>query len=1033
MKINNLLTLKSLWVWCFLITLAGNLKAQEITTLKGQGLFGSMIARQIGPAIMSGRVTDIDGVNNDPKIIYVATAGGGVWKSINGGGSFRPIFDKYIQSIGKVTVDQRNPQTIWVGTGEVWVRNSTSVGNGLYKSTNGGTDWQLMGLPKSERISDIIIDPNNSDIVYVGVMGALWSDSEERGVYKTEDGGKTWNKILYVDAKTGCADMSIDAKNPNVIYASMWEFRRMPYKFLSGGKGSALYKSTDGGKTWNKIHNGLPQETLGRIAIESAPSNPNVLYASVEVANKDLRGMYRSDDAGNNWKKVGNSFNLSVRPFYFSRLTIDPKNDSIVYKAGLNMIVTIDGGNSYREPGGMHSDIHAFWVNPQNTDIVYVGTDGGVYRTMDKGYNFEMINDLPVSQFYHVSVDDEMPYNVYGGLQDNQCWYGPSSRPGGVENRDWKGIFGGDGFHTIRHPIHKDYIFCEFQGGEMKRYSISTKQMKDVKPYAQKGDPKLRFNWNSPIHISPNNPNRIYYGSQFVHTSEDLGETWKKISPDLTTNDPIKQDREGSGGLTQDNSSAESHCTIFAIAESPKDEKIVWAGTDDGNLQVTADGGAKWTNVVANVVGLPKNTWVSHIEPSRYDKNTAYVVFEGHMQGDMKPYVYKTTDLGKTWTSLVTADLPIFARVIKEDLKNPNLLFLGTELGLFVTIDGGANWTQFTNNMPPVPVFDMVIHPRDNDLVMATHGRGIIIIDDISPLQQMNKEVFNKEVHFFETKPTLIGNPIGAEVYSNPGEYVGASKSNSVKIIYYLKKRHNFGDMFLEILDANGKVISKLPASKNIGLNIVEWQPNLKVPKTAIGQTITFGGLFAPAAPEGTYTVKMTKGKETYTSTLVLQLDSKMPYSKEEIQERQRVGMRLYEMMEELAYLADNVQTMQREAQDRAQKDPKLAKNLEAFAKELDEFNQTLVITKGNWYTETQEDKLRERISNLYMAVWTYPGKPGNAQVESLTILEEELSAAKKKGEELKTKKLPSINSQLSKAGQPEIKLLTWEEFKAKD
>lgn len=543
--------------------------------------------------------------------------------------------------------------------------------------------------------------------------------------------------------------MAIDPKNPDILYASMWEFRRTAWSFESGGENSALYKSVDAGKTWNKIHNGFPKGKLGRLAIAVAPSNPNVLYTVIEAEEDIRKGLYRSDDAGANWEQLNNDFGITVRPFYFSKIVVDPKNPDVVIKAGLNGSISRDGGKTFKNLGNMHSDIHDMAFDINNSDILYVGTDGGVYRSWNGGTTMEIVENLPLSQFYHVSVDNAEPYNVYGGLQDNGSWYGPSKSDGGIEARDWNSVGAGDGFRVFRHPT-KNIIYSEMQGAEnVWRYDVDKKLVKTIQPLPVKGNPKLRFNWNTPIAISSHQADRFYIGSQFLHKSEDMGDTWTIISPDLTTNDKSKQQQENSGGLSVDNSGAENHTTIFTIAESTFDENIIWVGTDDGNVQVTTDGGKTWTNTSLNINGLPKNTWAYHIEASVHDKATAYAVFEGHTRGDFKPYAYKTTDFGKTWTSIITDEIIGFARNLQEDYVNPDLLFLGTEFGLYITLDGGKSWSKFTNNMPSVAVHFIELHPKTNDLVLATHGRGIIIIDDISPLREINAENLKKDLHFF--------------------------------------------------------------------------------------------------------------------------------------------------------------------------------------------------------------------------------------------------------------------------------------------
>ncbi len=610
----------------------------------GESTFGSLRARQIGPATMSGRVSTLDVVNKTPKIMYVGAAGGGVWKSNSAGADFRSVFDDYPQSIGKITIDQKRPDTVWVGTGETWVRNSVSVGEGIFKTTDGGNTWKNMGLEKSERIADIIIHPENPNTVFVAAMGGLWHANEERGIYKTEDGGATWDKVFYIDENTGCSDLAIDPKEPNTMYATMWSYRRYPWSFNSGMVGidgyegkSGVFKTTDGGKNWVKIQEGLPKGALGRLAIAVAPSNSDVLYLTVETKEKKKKGIYKSTDKGATWEFTNGDFGSTVRPFYFSNIIVDPKDENKVFKCGLNLTISDDGAKTFRTVGsGVHSDAHDVWIDPNNTNHIIVGTDGGVYESYDGGYLFKMYMNLPISQFYHVSIDNDEPYNVYGGLQDNGSWYAPSQKAGGIGNSDWQNTYGGDGFYSFRHPEKKDIIFAEYQGGNLVRYNSKTGVAKDIRPYPTADEPKYRWNWNSPIHLSPNNPNRMYFGSQFLFMSDNMGDTWTKISPDLTTNDPEKQKQNKSGGISIDNSTAENNTTIYAIAESPLDPNMIWAGTDDGNLQVTTDGGKTWTNTTKNIEGFGAEKWITFIEPSHHDKNVVLCHFRCPQNGRQK-------------------------------------------------------------------------------------------------------------------------------------------------------------------------------------------------------------------------------------------------------------------------------------------------------------------------------------------------------------------------------------------------------------
>ncbi|HKP47410.1 MAG TPA: hypothetical protein VJT50_12495, partial [Pyrinomonadaceae bacterium] len=627
-------------------------------------------ARNIGSAAMSGRIAAIDAVREGQRLtVYVGSASGGVWKSVNGGTSFKPVFDKQpVQSIGAITIDPKNPKVIWVGSGEAWTRNSVSIGDGVYKSVDGGDNWTNVGLKDSERIAKILVDPSNTNTVYVCTPGKLWSDSTDRGVYKTTDGGQTWTQILKgPNASTGCSMMSMDKSNPQTIYAGMWDFRRKGWTFRSGGdgpeapSGSGLFKSTDGGANWTELDEksaaGLPAKPWGRIAVTVAPSKPNVVYAFIE-APEPRNALYRSDDAGKTWTALDRSQNMIWRPFYFANLIVDPKDENKIFKPDGPLIVSADGGKSFSNiSGGAHGDFHDVWIDPNNTDHLITGDDGGLWYSYDSGNRWWKADNLPVSQFYHVTVDMEMPYRVYGGLQDNSSWVGDSAYPGGITSSRWENMYGGDGFWMFPDPTDPDYLYAEYQGGEISRINRKTHESRNIKPLPLYKEGKLRYNWNTPIHVSPDGT--VYIGAQFLFRSRDHGQTWERISPDLTTNDPEKQKQEQSGGVTVDNSAAEMHTTIYAIAESPKDKNMVWVGTDDGNVQVTRDGGKTWTNVTANIQGLPKNAWVSSVEPGHFDQGTAYATFDVHTFGDMRPYVYKTSDFGQTWTPIVAATAPV--------------------------------------------------------------------------------------------------------------------------------------------------------------------------------------------------------------------------------------------------------------------------------------------------------------------------------------------------------------------------------------
>lgn len=1010
--------------------------SQEAIPLKGEEIFGSMQARQIGPALMSGRITDLEPHPTDPKIMYVGTAGGGIWKSSDGGVTYKSVFDKHIQSIGTVAIDPTDPDlTVWAGTGETWTRNSVSVGDGIYKTTDGGGNWKNMGLKKSEHISSIVIHPTNNDTVTVGVLGNLWGDSDERGIYRTTDGGKTWKNIFSVNAQTGCSELVADPTNPNIMYAAFWEVRRTAYSFSSGGDNSALYKTTDGGKTWNKIHNGFPTGKLGRFAFAVASSDPNRLYAVVE-AEKD-KGFYRSDDAGASWKFLNKDFEVVVRPFYFSRLVVDPKNPDIILKAGLSGYLSKDGGKTFKAiNGGVHSDFHDYAFGITDSNRITVGTDGGVYRSYDGGNVWEMVRGLPVSQFYQVAVDNQKPYNIYGGLQDNGSWFGPSAKPGGVENRDWTRVGVGDGFRVYPHPTDPNIVYSEMQGAEnIWRVNVEKNQVKIIKPSPAAGEVKLRFNWNAPLNTSFHTPDRLYVGSQFVHVSDDRGETWRKISPDLTTNDPAKQNQEESGGISTDNSGAENHCTIFTINESPIDKNVIWVGTDDGNIQLTKDAGKTWTNVVANLAGIPKNTWTYFIEPSRFDVNTAYAVFDGHAQNDRKPYIQKTTDAGKTWKSIATDDIADFARCIREDLKNPNLLYLGTEQGLYVTVDGGQNWSQFTNNMPAVAVHYLVLHPTEDALVMGTHGRGIIIIDDVTPLRQITNDLLTKELTFLKSKPTIMKESSSFAGYSEVGDFVGPNPTSAAEITYFMNKRHTFGKMSMVVLDKEGNEIADLAPGKSKGINTVKWDYRLKPPKTANGKVIVSSGLLGPRAAEGKYKVLITKGKNEFTGEVELKNDPESIHTAADRIAQQKATMELFNLNEKVAYLVTQVDLILPYAEklQTAVTDKNFIKksNLSGFVNELTDFKKSIVVTSSDRYVAAEEPKLREKVSELYATIATFDGRPSNAQMENSELLVKNFKEANDKLDGFK-KRFEVINSLISKTKTESVlplKLPTWEEF----
>ncbi|MEL6812650.1 MAG: hypothetical protein AAFP76_15075, partial [Bacteroidota bacterium] len=808
---------------------------------------------------------------------------------------------------------------------------------------------------------------------------------------------------------------------------SMWQFRRSCWGLATGGPNSALYKSTDGGATWNKIHSGFPAGDLGRIAVAVAPSDNNIIYAVLETEDKSKNGLWKSTNAGASWEHLNNDFGLVVRPFYFSRITIDPRNPDVVVKGGLNGSISRDGGKTFKDLGRMHSDIHDITFHINDSDMMFCGTDGGVYRSWNGGTTMEIVENLPLSQFYHISVDDAEPYNVYGGLQDNGSWYGPSSSPGGVNARDWNSVGYGDGFRVLKHPT-KNIIYSEMQGAQnVWRYDADRNRTKTVQPLQEKGKAKLRWNWNAPMAVSAHAPDRFYMGSQFVHVSDDMGDSWRIISPDLTTNDIAKQNQAESGGLSMDNSGAENHTTIFTIAESPLDENILWVGTDDGNVQVTKDGGKTWDNVTANLTGIPANTWVYHIEASVHGKGTAYAVFDGHTSGDMKPYALKTTDYGKTWKNIISEDIKAnaFVRNIQEDYENEDLLFLGTEFGLYVTIDGGSNWSHFTNNMPPVAVHFIDMQKQTNDIVMGTHGRGVIIIDDISPLRELSQEVLSKDLHFFQTEPfTMVEDSGFAGNFGSETQFVGGNKSTSARIIYYLKKRHTFGKMTMEVQDMDGNKITTLSPGKSKGINVVNWNYISRTPKMAEAKVFAAGGFMPKRVSAGKYKVVLTKGKKTYEHILETQYDESSLTTLAERKEQEELTGKLFDMVEDLAYMVHEISETQKKAQEVIEKHPKGKKTAQKLYDALEELRKDLVVTTGDNYVASAEPELRERMGDLYSGVASSYDRVSQARKENYQLISEEFNAEKERFAKIMAKEGKKFMSFLEKneIAKPAIK-----------
>ncbi|MCR9246107.1 MAG: hypothetical protein NXI31_13835 [bacterium] len=725
-------------------------------------LLSDLKARAIGPAVCSGRIGAVAGVPGNPKIVWAGAASGGIWKSTDSGVRFTPVFDdQNCTSVGAIAIDPRTPEVVWIGTGEGNPRNSASVGRGVYRTLDGGKTWSHLGLDKTEKIHRLVLHPDDPNVAFVAALGTSWNESEDRGLYCTTDGGKTWQKRLYINERTGCCDVVIDPRNPNKMFAAMWEHRRWPHSFKSGGEGSGIHRSLDGGVTWTRLtdEDGLPKGELGKSCLQIAASDPNIVYALVEAKKSVL---LKSTDGGQSFRVINRGDNIAPRPFYFCDIRVDPHDANRIYNLHTTIDHSTDGGRTFSGLvgwGDAHPDHHSMWIDPTDPDRILLGNDGGVYTSRDRGDSWRFCRNLPLAQFYHVAVDDAEPFHVYGGLQDNGSWRGPSTvwENGGIRNLHWQEVAFGDGFATLPFPDDNMQGYAMSQGGNLMRWNLRTSERKGIRPPAP-DNVELRFNWNAAIAQDPFDNGTIYYGSQFVHQSPDRGESWEVISPDLTTDNPDWQKQDESGGLSLDATGAENYCSIVTIAPSPLEQGLLWVGTDDGRVQVTRDGGSSWRSCESAIRGLPRHTWCPHIEASKHEAGTAYAVFDGHRTFDWQPYVYRTEDYGLTWTPIAGDGIDGYCLVIEEDPKNANLLWVGTEFGLFVSVDRGATWQQWRHGVPACSAMAITTQPRTGDLVVGTHGRAIFVLDNPEVLRDLTAERLASKLHLFPVQPAIAFN-----------------------------------------------------------------------------------------------------------------------------------------------------------------------------------------------------------------------------------------------------------------------------------
>jgi len=864
--------------------------------------------RAIGPSGMSGRITAIDALVDNPNVIYVGAASGGVWKTENGGNAWTPVFDEQATlNIGSIAIYQQNPNIVWVGTGEGNPRNSINLGEGIYKSMDAGKSWKKMGLEKTRNIHRILIDPTNNNIVYAGAIGNPYAEHSERGVFKTMNGGETWERILFTNDTSGVGDMVMDPSNPNKLFAAIWQHRRTPYSLSSGGSGSGLFRTLDGGKNWKKLgkEDGLPEGNYGRIGLAISRSNPQRVYALIEATKN---GLYKSDDGGYKWELVNSDPQwVTNRPFYFQEIACDPQNENRLWLIYQMIAVSEDAGKSFKVVipyNGIHPDHHAFWINPKNSNHIIDGNDGGIGITRDRGKTWYFDEKLPVGQFYHINVDNEMPYHVMGGMQDNGSWRGPAYTwmTAGIKNYYWENLWGGDGFDVMPDPEDANWIYAMSQGGSVGRVNVKTGERWYIRPPVPDLKTKFRFNWNAGIAQDPFDKKAIYFGSQYLHKSIDKGASWVTVSGDLTTNDTIKIDQQNNGGLSVDITGAENFCTILTIAPSPKEKDVIWVGTDDGNVQLTRDGGKTWTNFRGKIPGLPTGAWIPQINASKHHPGEVFVVANDYRRGDFKPYIFRSTDYGRTWTRLADEKkVKGYALCVLQDPQEPNLIFAGTEHGLWVSLDNGNTFQQWKNGYPSVSTYDLAIQEREADLVIASFGRALYVLDDIRPLRKLanSKGVLNKNLMLFNTADgyqVSYRNAPGFE-WSTWGLWDAENRPRGAAISYFIHpsllrdtaKKSRVDSIWLRVYNDKNENIRNLRWKADSGLNRGYWMMDEKgfrtpgTPKPKIGSPEPSGWMALP----GRYKIKISLASESDSTYIVVKDDPRLP-DRNEIRMSQR-------------------------------------------------------------------------------------------------------------------------------------------------
>jgi len=1029
-------------------------------------VLGALRYRFIGPT--GNRITSVAGIPGQPNIYYVGAASGGIWKTTDGGVHWDPIFDSQpVSSIGALAIAPSNPSIVWAGTGEPWIRSHISVGQGVYKSTDAGKTWTLMGLEKTGRISRVVIDPKNPDVVLVAALGHAYGPQPERGVFRTTDGGKTWQRVLFTDENSGCAHLEMDPNDPKILFAGMWPLEIHTWGRSSGGPGSGLFKSTDGGVTWKRLTgNGLPARMTGKIVPAIAPTNSKRIYALIETGDgvpldgkeTDRGKLWRSDDGGETWRLISYDRNLGGRTHYYFRMAVAPDNENETYYLTAGFAKSTDGGENARlmvanaSPGG---DNHDIWIDPTNANRIAVANDGGVSISTTRGQTWYRIQ-LPIAQMYHVTVDNRIPYYVYGNEQDDPSYRGPSRTVGGgptatIPRSAWQPVGGGESGWATPDPIDPNIIWSSASGsgsvgGIVERYDLRNGQIRRVEvwPDQTNGSPaadvKYRFVWTFPLTISPHDHKKLYVGSQHVHQTTDDGQSWQVISPDLTTNDKSKQGF--SGGLTGDNIGVEYFSVIFAIAESPKEKGVIWVGTNDGLVQLTRDGGKNWSNVTKNIPDLPKWGTVSNIEPSRYAPGTAYLTVDFHQVNNRDPFIYKTKDYGKTW-KLITNGIPhsmlSYAHCVREDPVRQGLLYVGTENGLYVSFDDGEKWEPLQSNLPPAPVYWMVVQEHFNDLVVGTYGRGFWILDDLTPVQQMNKTVRDSSVYLFPPRATYRFRQGTVPVTMSDDPSAGQNPQYGAAISYYLKSVPT-GEVRIRIQDAKGQTVRTLPpGTKNVGLNRVTWNlegdPSTEVrlrtspeyaPEIKVGpdgtRTAQGASRLSILMPPGTYTVKLSAGGQELSQPLIIRKDPNSGGTEADISTQTEMMTELRNDLDSGAKIVNQIEFIRSQLEQLTATSVKPA--ADSLDKKLIEIEDNLIqrkLTGQGQDAVRYPTRLLAKIGYLASGLASGDFGPTKQQREVHALFKPQLAGLRQRLDDVLNQDLPALNKLLADSGMKTV------------